>query len=394
MSAGDGESSETSFPKEDVDWEEKLSRDPLVKADTLQVELGAYVAQLLLTIGALPLDAKIWWYNTEGIDEFITSAATVQARFVTDVDLLYALRAIRHVIHSLSFTHHVTFANLTHRLNSLAPILTRALDSTSDDVSAAACDVLAAFGSPAWGDIHQSTTQPGFLFPPGLLPAALRSLDRFWKDRVSDDDDGLFRWLAASIRSDPSLATTFAQARIISLFVPVFTLPNIQDGRSGLKRTPRNIAYIFLKTYTMTLDVTSFDANQTPEMADATMKTLANYSKSLLLPYYNDTIRRETLTLIAVFVQQAFHLRPAAALLFGLDVVVENSIQQMERSDNKWESWLGRDGTALAAFAKARRGYRRASLARDEKLHYANGASWWKHGGLRRSCEALRSREL
>ncbi|KAG9025779.1 hypothetical protein FRB95_009779 [Tulasnella sp. JGI-2019a] len=59
MSAGDGESSETSFPKEDVDWEEKLSRDPLVKADTLQVELGAYVAQLPLTIGALPLDAKI-----------------------------------------------------------------------------------------------------------------------------------------------------------------------------------------------------------------------------------------------------------------------------------------------------------------------------------------------
>ncbi|KAG9031891.1 hypothetical protein FRB95_002097 [Tulasnella sp. JGI-2019a] len=199
-------------------WEERLSGDPLVQLETLQAELMAYSTQLLLCLGALLFHDRSYrrtWFTSEEVDISVDSVAKLQARCVTNVDVVHALKVTDFVV----LNQHYPMNNLTQRFDSLCPILTRAFRSTSDDVLDAAHNALAAFGSMAWELSDRPKTNPEFFLKPEFYSAALRSLGRPAIKGSQCNDQALSCWLAASVRSDTTLAGTLDAPSITALFV-------------------------------------------------------------------------------------------------------------------------------------------------------------------------------
>ncbi|KAG9032629.1 hypothetical protein FRB95_001139 [Tulasnella sp. JGI-2019a] len=376
-------------------WKERLSKDPLLPVERLQTELTAYATQLLLYLVALLSDNYQHGFTSEDAPTLVDAVTKLQGRVVTDMDLAYVLKAIDLVISSGMIT------NLTQRFESVSPILTRAFGSTSDNVLDAAWGVLAAFGDMAWRDIDKPKTDAEFLLTPEFGSAALRSLSRLLIDWSSNRHRPLCLWLAASIRLDTVLATTFDESTITSMFVSRL-LGTLENKAEGDWNTMWNIAYTFLKTWHSTAPNTvSFDTEKSLAMGDAALKSLVGYAENRLCDIRHDTTNVEIFVLIADFVQKAFLLRPTAALFYRLDIACERLIQRTK----VWEEDMARkrdisgddttEGeaelvTLVLPFSRARRVYTAASLSRDETLQYAHGAGWWRRGGLSRSCEILR----
>ncbi|KAG8986847.1 hypothetical protein FRB95_003182 [Tulasnella sp. JGI-2019a] len=134
----------------DAIWEERFSSDPPVKADTVQAELRAYITQLLLCLDSPSLDVDRMRYSPEDTDTLVNGVAMARASLVTDSDIIQVLHTIELVISRQSDAHSINSANLSHRFDSVSPVLIRALVSTVDQVSDAAYGVLAAFGDMAW----------------------------------------------------------------------------------------------------------------------------------------------------------------------------------------------------------------------------------------------------
>ncbi|KAG9029715.1 hypothetical protein FRB95_004964 [Tulasnella sp. JGI-2019a] len=380
------------------DWEEQLSGNLLVKAEKLQAELIAYVTELLLCFCCISQADNSLRYNSDAIDTVVNGIAKVQVRFVTDVDIIDALHAIRTVISTQSGPSSANYTDLAHRFHSVYPLLIRALDSTSEQVSDAACDVLAAFGDMAWGNIHTPRMDPGLLLSPEIGSAILRSLGRLPK-HWSSTGGTISRWLAASIQLDATLATSFDESGTTSLLTSSLLWMDEQSFRFLYKETVQNVAYLFLKRWHLKATNRAYpEMENASEMADTAMRSLAQYVQKYLTTYHRDTITGEILIFIASFVQQAFLLRPAAAAFFGLDLACEALIQRTKR----WDDVLAarRDSETVdtteeeaelavlaLGWARARRAYAGASRVRDETLQYASGAGWWKYGGLYRSCD-------
>ncbi|KAG9024077.1 hypothetical protein FRB95_012125 [Tulasnella sp. JGI-2019a] len=227
-------------------WEERLSEDPLIQAEALQLELMAYATQLLLClVSLLPADHRIWhpWFTSEEVETLVDSVAKLQARFVADVDVLHALKVIDFAV----LEQPVTLNNLAQRFNSISPILTRAFRSTSDDILDAACGALAAFGDMAWESIDMAKTNVQLFLTPEFGSAALQSLGRPVAKWSRRNDRALSRWLAASIRSDTVLATTLDEKMITSLFISRVSGMLEEENPVGDRGTMWNIAYMFLK---------------------------------------------------------------------------------------------------------------------------------------------------
>ncbi|KAG8983607.1 hypothetical protein FRB94_013174 [Tulasnella sp. JGI-2019a] len=381
-------------------WEERLSEDPLVQFETLHPDLTAYGTQLLLCLGALlPTNRRNWYtrLTSAEADTFVDSVANLQAGFVTDLDVVHALKVIDFVVsgHSSSMAN-----NLTWRFNLICPILTRAFQSTSDDVLDAACNTLAAFGIVAWEECDKPKTNPELFLTPEYASAALQSLSQptaKWSER---NDQALSRWLAASIRSDATLATTLDALSITSLFVSRVSRLLEEDNPVGDWGTMWDVAYLFLKWWHLT--ALNLDSQKAPEMADAAIKSLVGYAQKQLLNIHHKTTNVEMFIFIADFVQRAFLLRPEAALFFRLDLICEGLIQNTKHWEVGVAEILDVDGddrarkeaelvTLILPFSRARRAYAGPSRTWDEMLQYTNGAGWWKHGGLRRSCRGLGS---
>ncbi|KAG9037817.1 hypothetical protein FRB95_004104 [Tulasnella sp. JGI-2019a] len=384
-------------------WEERLSQDPLIQVEILQAELMAYGTQLLFCLVPLWIDDHRHWYTPdtrftpEEAGKLVDDVSKLQAGFITDLDIAHALKAIDLVVSGLPDT----LSNLTQCFNSICPLLTRAFESTSDNVSDFACGVLSAFGDMAWEEIDRPKTNLGLLLTLEFASAALRSLCRsieIWSRR---NDRALIRWLAASIRSDAALATNLDESNITSLFTSKVSGISEEEHLAGDQFTMWYVAYLFLKRWHSTLPNTiSLDTPSAPGVADAVMETLSSYSQTYLSTCDWDITNVELFAFIAAFIQQAFILRPSAALFFRLDLASEG----LGHRTKVWAKDLARrwgvDGMDIAGeeaklatlalgWARARKAYVGLSCARDETLQYANSAGFWKHGGLSRLCGGL-----
>ncbi|KAG8996793.1 hypothetical protein FRB94_008020 [Tulasnella sp. JGI-2019a] len=313
-------------------WEDRLLEDPLVQIETIQVEFLAYAAQLLLYLVTLFSDDHhdgYTFFTSEDATTLVDAVAKLQGRVVTNMDVARVLKAIDLVVlGQLS-----TLEDLPRRFNSICPILTRAFRSTSEDVLDAAHGALAAFGAMAWESSDTAKTSPKLFLAPEFGSAALRSLSKPPKDWSSDRDRPLSCWIAASIRSDVALATIFDEPSTTSLFVSRLS-GTLEKGRSYNDwATMWNVAYLFLKQWHLAAlnTVLSLNASTTPAMTDAVIKSLVAYVQKELWGIHHDTTNVEMFIFIADFVQQAFVLRPAAALLFGLDRSCEGLMQNTKR---------------------------------------------------------------
>ncbi|KAG9023900.1 hypothetical protein FRB95_012328 [Tulasnella sp. JGI-2019a] len=380
-------------------WEERLSKDPLVEVETLQAELTAYATQLLLClVDILPGERsdRGAWFTLEVAETLIDSVGTLQDRFLPDLYVLHALKVVNFVISEQSDP----LNNLTQRFNSISPIFTRAFQSTSEDVLDAASGALAAFGGMVWDGEYTLSRNPEFSLPSEFGSAALRSLDNPAEKWPPLNDQSLSRWITASIRSNNALAATFDESTITSLFVLRLSrmLENENTGRDW--ETMWNVAYVFLKRWHSTAP--NLDAENTPAMADAAIKSLVAFIRKRLWRMEYDTTNVEMFVFIADFVQQAFLLRPAEALLFELDIACEELIKGMKvweenvrRKRDVDEKDTAREEAELATlvvpWAMARRAYAGPSRAWSESLRYPISAGWWKYGGLSRLCKGLGS---
>ncbi|KAG9023898.1 hypothetical protein FRB95_012326, partial [Tulasnella sp. JGI-2019a] len=307
--------------------EARLLEDPLVRIETLQAELMAYAMQLLLCLVTLWSDNHrdgYTFFTSEDAAALVEGVANLQSKFVTNIDLVHVLKAINIVISG----QQGMINNLTQRFISICPILTRAFGSTSDDVLDAACGVLAAFGDMAWGEIDKPRTETEFLLPSGFSSAVLSSLSKPPKDWSPDRDRSLCLWLAASIRLDTSLATTLDQSSVTSMFVSRL-LGTLENKAAGDWTTMWNVAYTFFKMWHSTAPDTVFlDTEKSSVMGDAALKSLIAFVQNRLWYMHRDTTNAEMFIFIADFVHQAFVLRLATALFFGLDRAFERLIQR------------------------------------------------------------------
>ncbi|KAG8987785.1 hypothetical protein FRB94_001479, partial [Tulasnella sp. JGI-2019a] len=307
--------------------EGRLSKDPLVRIETLQAELMTYAMQLLLCLVTLWSDNHrdgYTFFTSEDATALVEGVAKLQSKFVAEVDIVHLLKAINIVISG----QQGMMSNLTQRFVSICPMLTRVFGSTSYDVLDAACGVLAAFGDMAWGEVDKPRIEIEFLLPSEFSSAILSSLSRSPKDWSPDKDRSLCLWLAASIRLDTSLATTLDRSSVTSMFVSRL-LGTLENKAAGDWATMWNVAYTFFKMWHSTAPNTaSLDTEKSSVMGDAVLKSLVTFVQNRLWYIHHDTTNVEMFIFIADFVHQAFVLQPAAALFFGLDRAFERLTQR------------------------------------------------------------------
>ncbi|KAG8863862.1 hypothetical protein FRB97_005198 [Tulasnella sp. 331] len=237
--------------------DERLIAEWSAQAKRLQTELAVYATELLLCLGTPAMSVKRRQHTDEEIRAIMWSIIKFQGCITADEDITHTLHIIDDVLRGFDYR----FIPSTSSLSSVSPIFTRALQSACSENATITYRVLNATGLSAWNGVD-SPAQP--IIGADLGSAVLRSLSEDSRCKVALDEEpgdeqrwepqgvqDLIRWLAASMRSEPSLTQSLDEYAVISLFVsePV--------GRTEYYEYTWNIAYLFLSRWGAALPVAS-----------------------------------------------------------------------------------------------------------------------------------------